>query len=145
MKILLIEDNKTLADLICFHFQKHDFIINETLEQALYTLKDNKDIELVLVDLGLPDSSGIFTIKAPQKIQKPKVVITGGTNLALECIEYGAVDYIEKNGPNVDFLNRIEFNIKKFSLNRPKKYPIFSEDAFLQIKQCIVANKLTTC
>jgi len=69
------------------------------------TLFKTKEFDVVLLDLGLPDSNGIETVKSVCKVipNTPIVVLTGLENeeTGLEAIKSGASDYLVK-GPAME-------------------------------------------
>lgn len=71
----------------------------ETLAQCLHCLKNNP-IDLVLLDLGLPDSKGIVTVdKVRQTFHNiPIIVLTGLSDeeAGVDAIRKGAIDYVTK-------------------------------------------------
>ena len=102
--ILLIEDNPGDARLILEMVRDaRDTSIRlervDRLEPGLSRL-DTGDVEAVLLDLSLPDSSGIETLRQVQSRSSsvPIVVLTGLDDeaLGLEAIREGAQDYLVK-------------------------------------------------
>lgn len=103
-KILLIEDNpgdarlvqEELSDVMDFFF---DLAIAEKLSAGIEHIEQNK-IDLVLLDLSLPDSSGIDTFLKLSNIAKniPIIVLSGLKDeiLAETAISKGADDYLVK-------------------------------------------------
>lgn len=103
IKILLFEDNPGDAGLIEEMLEELDEqykLLNvETLEDGLDTLK-NQHFDLILLDLGLPDSDGIETLldvnnKTPKT---PIIVLTGLNNeeMGTIAVKNGAQDYLIK-------------------------------------------------
>ena len=114
MKILLIEDNPGDARLIREMLADaggQGFAIEwlSRLADGLELLDQGK-IDLVLLDLGLPDSQGLDTfIKAhAQAPQVPFVVLTGLADeiLALSAVRQGAQDYLVKGATDAKTLLR---------------------------------------
>lgn len=113
-KILLIEDNPGDARLIREMLADaggQGFAIEwlSRLADGLERLDQGK-IDLVLLDLGLPDSQGLDTfIKAhAQAPQVPFVVLTGlaDETLALSAVGQGAQDYLVKGATDANALLR---------------------------------------
>jgi two-component system sensor histidine kinase UhpB len=114
IKILLIEDNpgdarlirEMLRDVIGQSFAL-DWVSNlaEGLER-----ESRGGIDLVLLDLGLPDSKGLDTFaKAYEQAPLiPFIVLTGlaDESLALSAVRKGAQDYLFKNEINPNLLVR---------------------------------------
>ena len=103
-KILLIEDSGTDALLLIKYFEKletnqFDLVRAKLLAEGLDNLQKD-DFDLILLDLFLPDSSGIESIKKIQNINSeiPIIVLTGmdREEIALQALREGAQDYIVK-------------------------------------------------
>jgi len=64
--------------------------------------------DIVLLDLGLPDSNGLETIEAMTERSRtvPVVVLTGQTELGVEAIRSGAQDYLVKGSITAALLLR---------------------------------------
>ncbi len=122
ISLLIVEDNPADVLLIKEHLsesplKRYDIAVAETLDDAVGRLKSN-DIDVVLLDLSLPDSSGLDTVRT--LITKyPNVVIIVLTGLqdeqvALQAVRYGAQDYIEKKQITSTLLNRsISYSIER--------------------------------
>jgi len=122
ISLLIVEDNPADVLLIKEHlsespWKRYDTAVAETLADAVERLKKN-DIDVVLLDLSLPDSSGLDTVRT--LITKyPNVVIIVLTGLqdeqvALQAVRYGAQDYIEKKQITSILLNRsISYSIER--------------------------------
>lgn len=113
--ILLVEDDLDFANILKIRLSKERnpslaITISPSLERALDSLRINH-YDLILLDLMLPDSSGIETfskIKAEAK-HKPVVIITGLDNdqVAIDAVRRGAEDYLVKSDISSRFLTRI--------------------------------------
>ncbi|CAN5505755.1 hypothetical protein BH10CYA1_BH10CYA1_40110 [soil metagenome] len=103
LKILIVEDSSVFANAIEHLLRrKHTgvgaILRAETVESAIDQLTD-KEIAIVLLDLTLPDSAGIETLRTVAgHTTAPIVVLTGDDdeNLALEALSHGAQDYLVK-------------------------------------------------
>ncbi|THB78970.1 MAG: PAS domain S-box protein [Desulfobulbaceae bacterium] len=102
--ILLIEDSQVESRVYSEYLQSSDFIparvhIGESLSEGLQILEE-LSIDLVLLDLGLPDSSGLESLLSIiKKFPSIPVIILTSTSdpqFSLECIQAGAQDYIVK-------------------------------------------------
>ncbi len=123
-RVLLIEDNPGDAGLIEEMLQTVNGNFAITALDRLSTglsLVDNERFDVVLLDLGLPDSDGIATLRKIQerKRELPVVVLTGLKDeaLAAEAIALGAQDYLVKGKIDADLLSRsILYSIERKSL-----------------------------
>lgn len=101
--LLLIEDNPSDVDLIRALLEDSDMVQEilhrSRLADAVDLLKGRK-VDVVLLDLRLPDETGIDTLKTVRAANErvPIVVLTGNEDeeLAISCIDAGAQDYLFK-------------------------------------------------
>jgi len=120
LNLLLIEDNpgdvrilrEVLRDLP--EIKLYNVIC---LSDAIEYLSKNKT-DLVLLDLGLPDSQGLDTVRkiSSQIPMVPVIVLTGlnDDTLALQAIKVGAQDYLIKGKIDPELLQRsIHYSIER--------------------------------
>lgn len=105
LKILLIDDHVMVREGLRL------LLINEGLDcnlleaasctSALKLLEEHEDVDWILLDLGLPDMSGIEALGLLRKhyAHVPIVVVSGLEDraLVLECINRGAMGFIPKS------------------------------------------------
>ena len=115
IKVLLIEDDyrdvrliqEILADVECVTF---DIEFTDSLLSGIESLKEG-GINVVLLDLGLPDSQGMDTfLKVYSKEKRiPIIVFTGldDEKTGIEAVRNGAQDYIVKGQVNGSVLSRV--------------------------------------
>lgn len=113
LKVLLVEDNpadaRYIRELLSDYPGK--FLVENvvTLEQTLLRLPQ-KQIDVIMLDLFLPDSKGMDTFKVVHDKQPeiPIVVMTGMSDetYALEAVQNGAQDYLVKGQTDAPLLNR---------------------------------------
>jgi len=113
MNVLLIEDNPGDARLIELMLREAGGMQLQwvdRLREGLEVLGTNA-MDLVLLDLGLPDSHGLETLGAVRKAnhETPVVVLTGNNDeeMALDALKAGAQDYLVKGNVNADALKRV--------------------------------------
>jgi PAS domain S-box-containing protein len=104
IKILLVEDNPADADLLAELLEvsvevQWELVLVEFLHEAIAHLA-KQPFDVVLLDLSLPDSSGLETLTRLQEVapDTAMVVMTGLDDeaIALESVRLGAQDYIVK-------------------------------------------------
>lgn len=98
--ILLIEDNKELAELMKAFLNKEGFSLYHATsgEEAILWLKEHTT-KLLLLDIMLPEMDGFAVCKEVRKQQNiPIIIISARSNKSdqLMGFELGADDYLEK-------------------------------------------------
>jgi len=131
MKLLIVEDNYQLADDLSKFLEENGFII-----EIANTLKEAKDkvgvynYDLIILDLGLPDGTGLDVIQELKKINKdPGVLIVTAKNAVEDKVlglEMGADDFISKP------FHKAELNARIRSIIRRKN---FKGNSIIEINQ----------
>ncbi len=115
INILVIDDLEEDAKLVKVFLKqaslKHDFYYAETLYEGI-ELCEEKEIDLVLLDLSLPDSRGLRTLsgfleRSPKDI--PVIVMTGTSDemVGEQAVKSGAQDYLVKGEFDYKLLSRV--------------------------------------
>ena len=100
VRLLLVEDDRGQSEAMRSLFEESCMetavIVAPTLKDAL--AHDRTSVDAVVVDLGLPDSSGLATLAAirGQFAPVPVIVLTGETALAEQALALGADDFLPK-------------------------------------------------
>jgi two-component system, NtrC family, response regulator AtoC len=99
--ILVVDDEEFIRLNLqqIFSDENYSVILNDSGTSALKTIK-TEEIDLVLLDLNLPDMSGLDVLKQ-LKLAHPEIltiIMTGFASVesAIEAIKLGAYDYIKK-------------------------------------------------
>jgi PAS domain S-box-containing protein len=102
IKILLIEDDLDNSELTKIFLSKNgqftvDIKTTNFLSTAISLLKENT-YDLILLDLILPNSHGIDTIKSIRDADTdtPLIIVSGYEDMAIEAARHGAQDYLIK-------------------------------------------------
>ena len=102
IKILLIEDDDNLVEVLEEQFSLHDEFELLRVESAKQGLEKTRaeSFDLILLDVGLPDQDGRETCKLirAQKITTPIIMLTGEASDAdaILGLDAGANDYVTK-------------------------------------------------
>ncbi len=105
VNVLIIEDNENFARLVQIYLRrfqeiKFNIIWKENGEQGINELKENQDIDIILMDYFLPGQNGLDTTLQLRDngITTPVIFLTVNKdfNLALEVMKAGVSDYIVK-------------------------------------------------
>ncbi|HEY9793589.1 MAG TPA: response regulator [Candidatus Obscuribacterales bacterium] len=112
--VLLVEDTMTQTALVKrmlkFTDRGHFAITSVRTLQEAVGVTDMEQFDVILLDLGLPDSTGVETLAAMYDAAGivPIVVFTSDSeeNMGMELIRRGAQDYVQKSAVDVDSLTR---------------------------------------
>ncbi len=130
-KILFIEDDKKLNDGIRLALKSNEiqFFQVFTLSEGLKFIKKEK-IDLILLDVNLPDGNGIDFLKELRKNSRIPVILITINNMELDIVtglEAGANDYITKPFSLMVLRARVAVQLRN---NQDKKENNFIIDEF---------------
>ncbi len=101
-KVLLVDDEVSFVETFSERLELRDFEISKAFsgQEALQVLEENKNIEVVILDVKMPDMDGIETL-AEIKRKYPLVevmMLSGHADVAsaIEGMKQGAFDYLMK-------------------------------------------------
>lgn len=100
MDILIVEDNRELADLLCDFLRAENYTVSavQTAEKALL-LYERYGARLVVLDIMLPDRDGFYVLeKIRGSSNTPVLIVSAKTDKEdkLNGLNLSADDYIEK-------------------------------------------------
>ena len=131
MKILIIEDEKTLSNVIK-EILKKEYDIEQAfdgIEGELYAKQDIYDV--IILDLMLPNKNGYEILESIRKegIITPVLILTAKDSLEdkLNGFKKGADDYLTKPFAKEELKARIEAMIRRKNPNYYKKEIVFKE------------------
>src|ERR1043165_7064954 len=115
IRLLLVEDNPADARVVERHLKDAGLAqvnceVVQTAAQATERLQ-SVEYDLVLLDLGLPDATGLEALRALRAVADltPIIVLTGSDDYkqGLVAVREGAQDYLEKRRVNAGMLSRV--------------------------------------
>ncbi|MCJ7579788.1 MAG: sigma-54 dependent transcriptional regulator [Candidatus Aminicenantes bacterium] len=100
-KILVIDDEKSILDLLSVVFTKEGYLVNTAMSAVkAFELIEKEDFALIITDIKLPEKSGLDILKfvKKKKPEIPVVMITafGTIKQTVEAFKMGALDYVVK-------------------------------------------------
>ncbi len=99
-RILLIEDNADQAFVASRFLERAGFLVahQATAATGLESARAG-GFDLIMLDYGLPDSDGLFTLEQLMPLGIPVVLVTGRSEaqLAVKALQAGAANYIVKD------------------------------------------------
>ena len=123
--ILIVDDTRTNIDILVNLLDKYEIVVATSGDEALTILDKDENIDLILLDIMMPDMDGFEVCKIIKNNDKckniPIIFLTAKfDDLSIqEGLELGAVDYITKPFRPIELLARIKTHVK--ILNHEKK------------------------
>ena len=145
LNILILEDNKSDADLLCRELKKSGLNFVTKIAQNRIEFEDlllNFGPDLILSDYALPsfDAVSAFKIKQEKHPNIPFIIVSGviGEENAVELIKNGVTDYVSKQNL-FTVVTKINRALKDIEI-RNEKFAI-AEKLRLQTVELITANR----
>ena len=128
MNILLIEDTESIIKGLTYSFEKNNYnlTIKTTIKDSKEYLINNSDIDLIILDITLPDGNGFELFENTIKSLKiPTIFLTAKDEEddIVKGLNVGAEDYITKPFSTKELMarvNRILLRTKKQSIIKIK-------------------------
>ena len=134
MRALIVDDELNIRKILRVILEENNLEVNEaaSVSESVETIKDNY-FDMAIVDLRLPDGSGINVLKTIKENSPDTVVLVitafASTETAVETMKAGAYDYVTKPF-NVDEIRIILKNISDKILleNRVKELQQYADE-----------------
>jgi signal transduction histidine kinase len=154
LRVLLIEDNAGDAELVRIRLRElpaepHELVVAESLQDGLVALSQAPR-DIVLLDLNLPDSDGLDTLRNLRAAwsDKPIVVLTGTDDLdtAVAALREGADDYLAKSELTREgILGRaLRYGIERRRTLTELHFAVRAREELLQIVSHDIRNQIGT-
>lgn len=99
-KILVIDDNPKVCEALKESLDRYQVVAAESGKEGLQVLRQPNDIDLVILDLKLPDVLGTDLLKDIKRLNPSLAVIMstgyGSKDVVIRALQGRADDYIEK-------------------------------------------------
>jgi PAS domain S-box-containing protein len=147
MKVLYIEDDQDDVLILKNTFTEtnieYTLACRENLKSGIEYVSNNQ-VDLILLDLGLPDNLGLEAITELQRVnaQLPIIVVTDDNDeeFGVRAIHYGAQDYLIKGRLNAELLSRsIRYSLERQkSMETVKQSEIHWRNTFNSLAESVV-------
>ena len=114
MKVLIIEDDREIIEVISLAFQirwPEVKLVSTHLGEKGVELVEQENPDFIILDLGLPDTSGFDVLKEVRTFSSvPILILTvrGDETDIVKGLEWGADDYMVKPFRQLELLSRIK-------------------------------------
>lgn len=147
MRILVVEDEYKLADLIRDRLKKENYSVDISLdgEDGLYKILENI-YDLIILDVMLPKKDGFQLLKELKlnNINSNIIMLTARSSLddKLEGFDGGADDYLTKPFHMEELVARVNARLRKNSIDKSINVLLFA-DIKLDLKKTLLTCEKT--
>ena len=115
-KILTVDDRRVdrILYMELLGYEKYEFFELDDGEKVVPFLKENKDIDVILLDWQMPVIGGLEALKLvkadPDIAEIPVIIITGleDEKVLEQAFDYGGVDFLQKPVMGVELMSRVD-------------------------------------
>ncbi len=129
MKVLLVEDEKKIADFVCAGFKEQGFV-SEHCDNGVdgFDRASNGNFDVIVLDIMLPGRDGLSVLKGLRKAGNatPVILLTARNELddRIEGLSLGADDYLAKPFFVEELIARIQALLRRVSGERQNKLTV---------------------
>lgn len=123
-KILVVDDEKPISDIISFNLENEGYSIEKAYdgEQALEVFEKSQP-DLVILDLMLPKMDGLEVCREIRKQSAVPVIMLTAKDSEIDKVlglELGADDYVTKPFSNRELIARVKANLRRNLVKEPE-------------------------
>ena len=156
-KILIVEDDESIADSLKEMLENRDYIVEVSYSKKETLEKLNEYIDLILLDIQLPDGNGISLCKEiKEKYEMPIIFLSclNDEETIVRGLNEGGDDYVCKPFGIKELCARIECNLRKVTTQQgvyyiddliidTLKHKVFKDNKELELSTIIFADEPT--
>lgn len=147
-KILIIEDDSSISNMISEYLKRENFIVDTASDgQTAVEQFKNSEYDLVLLDLMLPKLSGKDVLLKIRGTSTVPVIVISAKDTDIDkalLLEIGADDYVAKPFSLIELLARVNANlrrVKKYSAVEDKSSSISIGDIVIDVDNFTVTKR----
>lgn len=121
IRILIVEDEKPISDLIRLNLQSAGYICDCAFDGLAAAQKvESSRYDLILLDVMLPGASGYELMPFIRHYDTPVIFLTakGSVDDKVKGLKMGADDYLAKPFEIIELLARVETVLRRYNLNQ---------------------------
>ena len=118
MRILIIEDDDVIGTGLKYYLDAEDFevYLAKTAKESLSIINSINDLNIILLDINLPDMSGFDLFKKIKEIKNIPIIFLTANDLEISIVrglDMGADDYITKPFKARELISRINAVLRR--------------------------------
>lgn len=113
MKFLVVDDHEMVREGLCTVLSKLyggvSLVQAGSVAEGLRAIRSHQDFDLAILDMSLPDGSGIELMDELERIhpEVPMIVISGDSRYMAEALRRGALGFLPKSADSDEFMEAI--------------------------------------
>ncbi len=117
-KILLVEDDESIRLGLRYYLEQESYQVleNSTVKEAIRTVEGDPEIDLILLDLNLPDGNGFDLFRTIKEKHDIPVIFLTANDLEVSIVmglDMGADDYITKPFKARELISRMKAVLRR--------------------------------
>lgn len=116
-KILVVDDEKPISDIIKFNLTKEGFEVDTAYDGEEAVKKVNEiDPDLMILDLMLPKKDGLEVVREVRQTHDMPIIMVTAKDTEIDKVlglEMGADDYVTKPFSNRELVARVKANLRR--------------------------------
>lgn len=146
MKALLVEDDVAVARVIRLMLEQEGFVVDVAASaQEGRTLAFVADHDVIILDLGLPDGSGLHVVQALRNASRttPIMILTGAgdAETTVRALDMGSDDYLTKPIRSEEFRARVRALVRRGGAQRTESLVLRNVNMNRLTRQVVVGGK----
>lgn len=140
MKILVVDDDKDIVELLSIYINNEGYEAVQAFngKEAITKLATNPDISLMILDIMMPNMTGIEVIKEVRKDSQIPIIVLSAKTADMDKIQgliTGADDYVSKPFNPLEVMARVKSLMRRTQLQVTQNEPDILEVGPLVIKR----------
>ena len=121
MKILVADDDKEIVELLSIYLQNEGYEPVKAYDgkDALSKVRTNPDIELLILDIMMPEVDGMQVVKALRKESQIPIIMLTAKSTDMDKIKglvAGADDYVTKPFNPLELIARVKSQLRRYTV-----------------------------
>ena len=124
-KILVVDDETAISDIIKFNFEKEGYVIDTANNgKSAIALVEKNNYDLILLDIMMPKLNGFETLREIRKSSDVPVIMLTAREDEVDKVlglELGADDYVVKPFSMRELIARVKAVLRRFDVHEKKE------------------------